>query len=426
VRIGYLINEYPTVSHSFIRREIHALEDAGVEVRRFSIRPARGETVLEADRPEAERTRVVLSAGALRLAAAVGATALAHPLRFARALALAVRVGRRSDRGLPLHLVYLVEACLLARWLRADGVEHLHAHFGTNPAAVAMLCRALGGPPFSFTVHGPEEFDKPEFLALGEKIRRAAFVAGVSSFGKSQLCRWARHEDWDKLQVVHCGLGRDLLDAPPTPVPPAPRLVCIARLSEQKGHLLLLEAIARLAREGRDFEVVLVGDGPLRPALEALVRRDRLERHVRFAGWLGGSGVRELLLASRGAVQPSFAEGLPVVLMEALALSRPVITTYIAGIPELVVPGVSGWLVPAGAVEPLVVAMRDALDAPPERLLALGQAGAALVRRDHDAAAEAAKLRALFLRSIEGTRATTDAVAASPASAAKASGDSRG
>jgi glycosyltransferase involved in cell wall biosynthesis len=420
VKIGYLVNEYPTVSHAFIRREIRALEGRGVEVVRFSLRPARGELVLEDDLSERDLTRVVLAAGWARLALAVARVALARPQRFLRALALALRVGWRSDRGLPLHVAYLVEACLLLRWLRESGAQHLHAHFGTNPATVAMLCRALGGPPFSFTVHGPEEFDKPEFLALGEKARHAAFVVGVSSFGRSQLCRWTRHEDWGKLQVVRCGLGRDLLDAVPVPVPDGARLVCIARLSEQKGHLLLVEAIATLAREGRAFEVVLVGDGPLRPRLEQLVARWGLERHVRFAGWVGASGVRDLLVASRAAIQPSFAEGLPVVLMEALTLGRPVLTTSIAGIPELVQPAVSGWLVPAGSVEALVDAMREVLDASPARLSEMGRAGARVVRRNHDAAVEAGKLEELFRQAIgeEGFLAAPGPADTSPDEAA--------
>jgi glycosyltransferase involved in cell wall biosynthesis len=416
MRIGYLINEYPAVSLSFIRREILALEADGVSVTRISLRPARDELVLEVDALERRRTRPVLAAGAVRIAAAVLGKAARSPVRFARALALAVRIGWRSDRGLPRHLAYLAEACLVERWLRAAGVQHLHAHFGTNPAAVAMLCHALGGPTYSFTVHGPEEFDKPTFLALGEKIRRAAFVVGVSSFGRSQLCRWARHEDWPKLQVVRCGVGPDLLCAPQRPIPSEARFVCIARLSEQKGHPILIEAAARLAREGYAFEIVLAGDGPLRTQLEALVRRWGLERHVRFEGWVDAARVREAILDSRAVVQPSFAEGLPVVLMEAFALGRPVITTTVAGIPELVEPGVNGWLVPAGSVDALADAMRDVLRAVPARLTEMGQAGAALVAWRHDVAREARTLAGLFRRTIEspGNEPSADGWAPSP------------
>jgi glycosyltransferase involved in cell wall biosynthesis len=396
MRIAYLINQYPRTSHSFIRREIQALEAIGHEVLRYSVRPASAEKASREDQLEQGKTRVVLGAGpALHLAALAG-QALRHPLVLARALRLAVRLGWRSDRGLLRHLVYLAEACVLTRWLRQAGAEHLHAHFGTNSAALAALCRELGGPPFSFTVHGPEEFDKPQALALGEKVRRASFVVAISSFGRSQLFRWSRHVDWSKIQVVRCGVGPDLLGAPLTPVPAAPRLVCVARLSEQKGHLLLVEAAGILAREGVDFELELVGDGPLRGAIESLVEQLGVGRQVRLSGWKDGAEVRQAILAARALVLPSFAEGLPVAVMEALALGRPVITSAIAGTPELVESGRTGWLVPAGSIEGLVTGMRAALDAAPSRLSEMGLAGAALVAELHDAGREATRLAALF------------------------------
>jgi colanic acid/amylovoran biosynthesis glycosyltransferase len=396
LKIAYLVNQYPLTSHSFIRREIHALESQGVEVLRFSLRRTREDLPTEADRDELPLTRAVLDAGIAGHLLALLALLLTRPASLVRALARAVRIGWRSDRGLLRHLAYLAEACVLARWLRKAGVDHLHAHFGTNPATVALLCHDLGGPGFSFTVHGPEEFDKPEFLGLAEKIRQAAFVIAISSFGRSQLCRWARHEDWQKIHVVRCGLGQDLLRARLSPVPSGPRLVCVARLSEQKGHLLLVAAAARLAAEGSVFEIVLAGDGPLRAVVEEQIEHLGIGGRIRLAGWMSASQVREAIVGSRALVLPSFAEGLPVVVMEALALGRPVITTAIAGIPELVQSGVTGWLVPAGSVDDLVTAMREALHAPPERLAEMGRAGAALVAHQHDAANEACKLAALF------------------------------
>ena len=124
-------------------------------------------------------------------------------------------MGWRADRPLPYHLIYLAEACLIRRWLVETGVSHVHAHFGTNSAEVAMLVQTLGGPPFSFTAHGPEEFDKAPLIGLAEKIRRAAFVVAVSSFGRSQLFRLVEHEHWDKIHVVHCGLEPSFLRGRP-------------------------------------------------------------------------------------------------------------------------------------------------------------------------------------------------------------------
>ncbi len=402
MRIAYLVNQYPRTSHSFIRREIQALEAQGVEVLRYSLRPPNEALATEADRLELPKTRAVLDAGVLAHGSAVLRMAVRRPVAFARAARLAVKLGARSERGLLRHAAYLAEACVLAGWLRQSGAEHVHAHFGTNSATVALLCRAVGGPSYSFTVHGPEEFDKPEFLGLGEKVRHAAFVVAISSFGRSQLFRWARHEDWPKLQVVRCGLEEDLLRAPATPVPSAPRLVCVARLSEQKGHLLLVKAAAKLAGDGVEFELLLAGDGPMRPEIEAAIARHGLGDRIRLAGVMAADQVRAAIVGSRALVLPSFAEGLPVVVMEALALGRPVVTTAIAGIPELVQSGVTGWLVPAGSVDALATAMREALETVPERLAEMGRAGVVLVAKDHDAAREAAKLTALFRSVVAG------------------------
>jgi glycosyltransferase involved in cell wall biosynthesis len=295
-----------------------------------------------------------------------------------------------------VNLVYLAEACALLRWMMQDDVEHLHAHFGTNPTAVAMLCRALGGPPYSFTVHGPGEFDRATVLALDRKIANARFVVAISQFGRSQLYRWADYKDWPKIQVVHCGLNDSFIDAPHTELPDTPRLVCVGRLCEQKGQLLLIEAAAKLHREGVDFALTLVGDGEMRSACEQLIRRHHLTERVTITGWASADQVRRQLIDARALVLPSFAEGLPVVIMEALALGRPVISTYVAGIPELVRPGECGWLVPAGDIDALATAMRDALSRDVDELTQMGAAGRTLAQREHNVHVEAAKLLQLF------------------------------
>ena len=397
-RIAYLINQYPKVSHTFIRREMQALERQGLVVERFALRGWDAPTPDDADRVERARTRYVLQPGALPLVGATLAAAIGAPLRFMQALGLALRMSRHGERPWPYHLIYLAEACRLLRWLRQSKIEHLHAHFGTNSAEVAMLVSALGGPPFSFTVHGPEEFDKPGALHLGEKVRRAAFVVAIGSYGRSQLYRWAGHHDWPRIEVVHCGLDADFLAAPVTDPPNVARLVCIGRLCEQKGQLLLVEAASRLIRAGVPLQLVLAGDGEMRGAIEALVRQRSLGDHVRITGWIGSDQVREELVGARALVLPSFAEGLPVVLMEAMALGRPVISTYVAGIPELVRNGFDGWLVPAGDIDALTESMRACLAAQPVELARMGASARARVRARHDVDIEAAKLARLFAK----------------------------
>jgi len=371
--IGYLINQYPMASLTFIRREIAAIEALGATVHRYAVRAWDGPLVDPEDQADVARTQRILEVGLAGLLVATLHAALTRPRLLLRALASAGQLGKIAGRDRLKHLIYLAEACVLLRWTRRDRIDHLHAHFGTNSATVALLCRRLGGPSYSFTVHGPEEFDRPVELALGEKIHQAAFAVAIGSFGRSQLWRW--------------------LEAGSTPPATSRRLVNIGRLEEQKGQLILVEAAATLRRRGyHDFEVVIVGGGRFRDVLEATIERHDLTNHVKLAGWMTGDQIRAELLGARGFVLPSFGEGLPVVIMEALALSRPVIATYVASIPELVRPGETGWLVPAGDSEALADAMLALLDSPTERLAEMGAAGARSVRAAHDVRMEAQKL----------------------------------
>lgn len=394
--IAYFVNQYPKVSHSFIRREILALERQGFEVQRIALRGWDGELVDAEDLRERSRTRYVLEGGLAGLVAASLLALLARPWRFFRALGMALKLGLRADRPWPYHLVYLAEACRILPWLQQSGAQQVHAHFGTNSTEVVLLAHLLGGPPFSFTVHGPEEFDKPQLLKLREKVSHAAFVVAISSFGRSQLCRWVAHADWPKIKVVHCGLETAFHDVPAVPLPDTPRVVCVGRLCEQKGQLLLVEALGQLLRRGWPLELVLAGDGEMRPQIERLIAQQQLQQHVRITGWISSAQVREEILAARALVLPSFAEGLPVVIMEAMALRRPVLTTYVAGIPELVRHGVHGWLFPAGSVEDLTDALEQFSSTAPQVLAVMGDAAHAQVLQRHAIDVEAAKLAQLF------------------------------
>lgn len=394
--VAYLVNQYPKVSHSFIRREILALERQGLTVHRFALRGWEEATVDAQDTAEKSRTRYLLQQGAVALLSDALALLLNRPATWLRALALALRMSRQSDRSLPYHLVYFLEACRLVRWCEAAGVAHLHAHFGTNPAEVAMLSKALGGPDYSFTVHGPEEFDKPEFLGMAEKIKHSAFVVAISSYGRSQLYRWIAQNQWHKVKVVHCGLEAAFHANPASQTPKPNKLVCIGRLCEQKGQLLLLQAARLVADRGIDFELVLAGDGEMRAQIEAEIHRLSLGHQVSITGWISSERVQQELLSSRAMVLPSFAEGLPVVIMEAMALRRPVVTTYVAGIPELVGHGQSGWLCPAGDVHSLADALAECLQASEETLARMGETARERVLARHDVDVEASKLAGLF------------------------------
>ncbi|MFN3960741.1 MAG: glycosyltransferase [Parvularculaceae bacterium] len=403
--LAYLINQYPGISHTFIRREIEAIERRGLHVARFAVRSSAHGLIAEEDKREAERTRRIVGAPPAMLAAAIGASLVARPSGALAAFADALRLGAGSDAGLLRHLLYFAEAMALADWLRRERINHVHAHFGTNSATVAMLAARINGAAFSMTVHGPEEFDRAPKIALAEKIRRAAFVAAVSSYGRSQLRRLAAPEDWEKIVIVPCGVDKEFHAGPALPIADAAKFIAVARLSEQKGIPTLVEAAALLKRLGRAFSLTVIGDGELRGEIERRIAEEGLGGEITLAGWKTPAEVRRAIEDAGVFVLPSYAEGLPVSIMEAMALSRPVISTFIAGIPELVIPGENGWLTPASDAEALAAAMAEVMDTPLERLAAMGAKGRARALARHDSDAAAAVLAETIDRFAQGPRA---------------------
>lgn len=396
MKLAYLINYYPAFSHTFIRREIKALERQGIEVQRFAVRGWDLDVVDSEDAREKEITEYLLKDGLAELILPSLRMLLKRPVRFFKSLLLALRLGRKADKSYLYHLVYLAEACKFLELCEASQVTHVHAHFGTNPAEIALLAKSLGGPPYSFTVHGPEEFDKPGPLHLAEKIQHSKFVVAVSSFGRSQLFRCVHHQHWSKVREVHCGLDKDFYKNPPEVPLSKSQFVCVGRLCEQKGQLLFVEAVKELRDKGVNIDLVLAGDGEMRTTVESMIASYGLEDNIRITGWISSEQVREEILHSRALALPSFAEGLPVVIMEAMVLRRPVLTTYIAGIPELVIDKEHGWLFPAGSVEALADAIEQCLNASDDELKKMGEAGHVRVAERHDVDTESAKLAALF------------------------------
>ena len=398
LHVAYLVNQYTAVSHTFIKREIQALERRGVRVSRFALRGWQGELVDADDRAERDRTRYVLQQGAVVLLLALVQSAFAGPRRFSNAVALTLRMSRGSDKSFAVHMAYLAEACLLKQWLEKTSVTHLHAHFATNPAEVASLVRALGGPPYSFTAHGSDIMDRPAQMALAHKVGHAAFVAAVCSFGRNQLFRWTPYNVWAKVTVVRCGLQAGYGNGSVSPGAEHQRLVCIGRLSKEKGQPLLIEAAARLHAQGVPVQITLVGDGPMRGEVERLIEHHGLTAHVRLTGWLDAQGIEYELRQARALVVSSLSEGLPVVIMEAMANRRGVIAPFLSGIPELVVHGETGWLYPPSDVSALMEAIKSCMNAAPEALEIIGEWAHHTVWAAHDADMEAAKLLTLMSR----------------------------
>ena len=396
MRITYLVNQYPKVSHTFIRREILALERLGFQVQRVALRGWDEKLIDFDDIAEQQKTIYVLKNGILSLILLAAKVFVQKPMRFCSTLLLAVKMGIKADRPVLFHFIYFLEACKVYLNVKQFNSQHLHAHFGTNPSEIVMLVSVLTDLPYSFTVHGPEEFDRPQFLKLAEKIKYSKFVVAISSFGSSQLMRWISFSQWNKIKIVHCGLEASFYNVPSIVMPTKPRLVCVGRLCEQKGQLLLIEAVKNLHEQKIDFELILAGDGEMRTEIEALILQYRLQEKVKITGWISSDEVRNHILASQMLVLPSFAEGLPVVIMEAMSLRRPVISTYIAGIPELVINHENGWLCVAGDVHNLSETMHKALLTPIKILQTMGDAAHDRVIVRHNIDIEAAKLAEHF------------------------------
>ena len=403
MRVAYLINRYPAASHSFIRREIEAVEAEGTDVYRFSVRPALLAELPDArDRAEVPKTVVLLRLGILCLLFDTLRAMFLTPARFLAAMQTAFSGVEWKPAIVVRRAAYLAEAAALSRRLHAQRIDHLHAHFGTNPAMVARLTGRLSGIPFSFTVHGPDEFDSPVSLDLRGKVADSAFCVAISSYGRSQLMRWSHFADWHKIEVVRCGVdGSFLGDLGAVAVPETPRLCAVARLSGQKGIPLLIEAAANLKNQGKHFRLSIVGDGEMRSDIEGMIECFGLQKFVCLTGWASSEAVIAHLRDARAMVLPSFAEGLPVVIMEALALERPVVVTAIAGTPELVDEN-CGWLIPAGSIDALAEAMNAVINAPTDRLVEMGRTGRKRVAAQHDSRTNGRQLNALFHRYCEG------------------------
>jgi glycosyltransferase involved in cell wall biosynthesis len=405
MHVAYIASRYPDVSHTFIQREIVALRGLGLEISTFSVRRARLEQVLSGlDREEASRTYAILPPRPRDHLRAHRLALSRHPLAYAACLLRSLRRAALGARALLWRCFYFAEAVVLWDQCARRGINHVHAHFanvGSDVAELAAgLSRATGGSlGWSFTMHGSTEFYDVPGHRLADKVRGADFVVCVSDFTRSQLMMWVEDEHWDKLRVVHCAVDTAAFSPRSGRRHGGPlRILCVSRLVLGKGITLLFEAMATLAAAGVESELTLVGDGPERARLEG--RAAELGVRVRFTGAVGQDEIRQHYAQADVFCLPSFAEGVPVVLMEAMASGLPVVATRITGVPELVDDGTSGLLVRPARADELVSALRD-LARDPNRREAMGAAARDAVVEHYDLQRNAPRLAALF-----GERAT--------------------
>ncbi|XAL98730.1 glycosyltransferase family 4 protein [Phycisphaeraceae bacterium D3-23] len=415
MKIAYLNGQYPRATDTFVQREVAGLRKQGIEVCTYSVRATTLDAnAAESTRQEQDRTHYLLSQGIPRLVWASLVEGLRSPMAMFRAKRLAWATRQKGLKGLLYQAVYLVEAAALARQMRKENVEHLHNQFADASCTVAMLASELTGVPFSFTIHGPGIFFEPMRWRLDVKVRRAAFVSCISHFCRSQVMCFADPADWDKLKIVHCGVEPGLF-APRGHDGEGNELLFVGRLDAVKGMPVLLEALARLRQTRPDVRLTVVGDGPHRDRLEARSRENDLAGAVTFVGFRTPDQVREHLAQTDVFVMTSFAEGVPVVLMEAMMAGVPVVAPRIAGIAELVEDSVSGAMAAPGDTDGIVEAI-DTLLGDCALRNAYGEAGAAKVAAEFDIAEETRKL-AQHLRQCHGGSAVCEASDASPGSA---------
>jgi colanic acid/amylovoran biosynthesis glycosyltransferase len=409
--IGYLVSRYPAVSHTFVLHEVAALRERGVAIHTFSIRRAHREHLLTAaDRAAAETTTAILPPSPRHFLRAHLAALTAAPAAYLRTLLRAIRRGESDLRAVLWQCFYFAESIVLWSHCAERAIRHVHVHLANPAADVALLAADFGSRTgregvrsWSFTMHGPTEFSDVRRHRLAEKVADARFVVCISDFARSQLMAVSDPRDWPKLTVVHCGIDTDGLAVAGGRESAGLRVVCVGRLVPEKGQAVLVEAIARLREEGVEADLTLVGDGPGRRTLEEQVRRHALAPAVTFTGAVSHADVKRRLAAADVFCLASFAEGVPVVLMEAMGSGLPVVTTRVMGIPELVSDGIDGILVRPGRADELADALRELAD--PGRRAELGGAARAKVEREFSLPSTAAQLHEVFARCLGITRA---------------------
>lgn len=403
VRMAYLVSEYPRISHTFILREVAALRELGFEIHVASINPPdRPPNQLTAEeREESARTLYVKKSPFLGIILAHLRAMVTSPSRCVKALGFSLRLGGLEPKTLLMSLFYFVEAVILVDWMRRNSLTHLHVHFATPAATVGMITSKLSGATLSITVHGPDEFYDVSRHQLSEKIEVCQFLCTIGKFARSQLMKLSPVAQWNKFEVTPLGVSpEDFRARPPRSRNGSFEILCVGRLVPAKGQHILIQAVNRLVKQGENVTLRLVGDGPDRDSLRAMVQDLGLTERVLLEGPVNQDKIQKFYQQADAFVLPSFAEGIPVVLMEAMAIEVPCVTTRITGIPELIRDGIDGLLVTPSDDEELAGVIARMIREP-ELCRQLGEAGRRRVLSCYDLRTNVAHLANVFRRRLE-------------------------
>ncbi|MDY6896697.1 MAG: glycosyltransferase [Cyanobacteriota bacterium] len=395
MRIAYLTGEYPRATDTFIQREVANLRLMGADVDTFSIRRTSDEHIVgEEQKIERDRTFYILPTNIINLFLAHLSLLFSSPKKYLATIKLAWSTSQPGLRGLFYQLFYFLEAAIVAYQVKQRRIEHLHNHIAEASGTVAMLAAKMGGFSYSFTLHGPYIFFKPYQWRLDEKIKQALFVCCISNYARSQGMIFAPTEKWNRMHIIHCGVDPSLFDMV-SHQQPGKRLLYVGRIAAAKGLPILLESLVILKKQHPEILLTVVGDGSDRKDLEAMAVKLGLSQNVDFVGYKSQTEVRKYFHKTDIFVMSSFAEGIPVVLMEAMAAAVPVVATQIAGISELVEDGINGYLVPPGDSHLLTVRIEQLLK-DCELRAKFGTAGRTKVEKDFNIQHEAARLYRLM------------------------------
>lgn len=345
MRIAYFVNIYPRATDTFIRREVLGLRKRGLDVLTYSVRKSGSDHDVDKEvTSEKNNTHYLFPVDFIDLVLVLMKTLVSKPRLFARSCILAFKTSRPGIKGQFLQLAYLLEAVLLARRLTEDSVEHLHNHFGDNGGTVTLLASILAEVPYSISIHGPHIFFDGLHWALNIKTQQAKFISCIGHYCISQMMLYSDKDSWNKFKIVRCGIDLEQFDYR-IPQGKVRKIVYTGRLSAEKGLPVLFDSIAQLKTRKYDIEVNLLGDGEDREFLEQMAKEQGIDDVVSFAGFVDQVTLAETLRSSDVFVLPSFAEGIPVALMEAMAIGIPVIATYVGGVAELVIDQQTGQVV---------------------------------------------------------------------------------
>jgi glycosyltransferase involved in cell wall biosynthesis len=396
-RIAYLVSRYPAISHTFILREVRQLRERGFDIEVASINPPDRAVadMTPVEREEAGRAYTVKRHGIVG-AIAAHLWGMTRPLAWLRGLYGAIRLGGSNPFHILYNIFYFTEALMLWRWMTAHRLSHLHVHFATAAANVALLLKNFAPIRLSLTVHGPDEFYDAPGQHLREKIAAADFIICIGSYARSQLMQLSPAEHWHKFDVCPLGVDPQRFSPQQATQPKQPfTILCVGRLVPAKGQRILIEACHKLIEAGHALRLVLIGTGPDEAGLKAAVAEHDLEQSIKFTGPLNETDVRAWYARANAFALASFAEGIPVVLMEAMASGLPCVSTRITGIPELIRDGVDGLLVSPSDVDELAMALACLIESP-DLCEELGRSGRARVQERYNLAANTARLGRIF------------------------------